>query len=372
MLDSSIDVAARVSPDDGAGGHRPPHKNTSMTSDAGVSAPPFLSIVIPIYNEIESIPVLHREVMAMLSSYDRRSEIIYVDDFSSDGSWQHLIGLVNDGLSSSVAVKAIRLRRNYGQTAAMAAGFAAAAGEVIVPMDGDGQNNPSDVPRLVARLEEGFDVVSGWRKNRRDKAVSRKLPSRIANRLIARVSGVMLNDYGCTLKAYRADLLKELRLYGEMHRFIPLYLARIGARVTEMVVDHRARQFGASKYGSRRIFKVFLDLFLIRFMSRYSSRPLHFFGKTALGFLGGLALTVSLMVVFKYGLLRFVGIDYQASFVETPLPALAGTLVVGATLSIFCGIIAELLVRILYESQGQVPYSVGTVVSEPPRATVQR
>lgn len=326
--------------------------------DRSVATRIYLSIVIPIYNEIESIPTLHQEVAQMLEAQPYVSEIIYVDDRSRDGSWELLEQLTHANTSRKVIVRALRLRRNYGQTAAMAAGFSSAAGQVIVPMDGDGQNNPADVPRLVERLEEGFDVVSGWRRNRQDKAVSRKLPSMVANRLIGRVSGVVLNDYGCTLKAYRAGLLKELKLYGEMHRFIPLYLARLGARVTEMTVDHRARQFGTSKYGSRRIFKVFLDLFLIRFMSRYSSRPLHFFGKTALIFLAGLASTFVGMVVFKYGWLRVLGIDYQASFVETPMPALAGTFLVGATLSIFCGIIAELLVRILYESQGQVPYAI--------------
>ena len=334
------------------------------------AASPYLSIVIPIYNEIESIPILHREVTAMLASLDYCSELLYVDDYSSDGSWPLLVSLATSEATEKMMVRALRLRRNYGQTAAMAAGFTAAQGEVIVPMDGDGQNNPADVPRLVARLEEGFDVVSGWRKNRQDKAVSRKLPSKVANRLIGRVSGVVLNDYGCTLKAYRASLLKELRLYGEMHRFIPLYLARLGARVTEMTVDHRARQFGTSKYGSRRIFKVFLDLFLIRFMSRYSSRPLHFFGKTALLFLSALGMTMVTMVVFKFGWLRLIGIDYQASFVQTPLPAIAGTFIVGATLSIFCGIISELLVRILYESQGQVPYHVSAMSASTARRDV--
>jgi glycosyltransferase involved in cell wall biosynthesis len=323
---------------------------------------PTLSIVVPIYNEVESLPSLHAEITRMLDAQPGQNELIYVDDFSRDGSWD-LLKQYATSASGSVTVRAFRLRRNYGQTAAMAAGFSMAQGEVIVPMDGDGQNNPADVPRLVARLDEGFDVVSGWRKNRQDKAISRKLPSMVANRLIGRLSGVRLNDYGCTLKAYRAHLLKELKLYGEMHRFIPLYLARLGARVTELPVDHRAREFGTSKYGSRRIFKVFLDLFLIRFMSRYSTRPLHFFGKTALVLFLGLGLTVAGMVVFKYGLLRFIGIPYQASFVQTPLPALAGTFLVGALLSIFCGILAELLVRVLYESQNQVPYAIGQVAS---------
>jgi glycosyltransferase involved in cell wall biosynthesis len=323
-----------------------------------------LSIVVPIYNEVESIPQLHAEISQMLTAEPYASELIYVDDRSGDGSWELLQSLATSPTNTErIRVIALRLRRNYGQTAAMSAGFRAATGSVVVPMDGDGQNNPADVPRLVARLEEGFDVVSGWRKNRQDKAVSRKLPSMVANRLIGRLSGVRLNDYGCTLKAYRGSLLKELRLYGEMHRFIPLYLARLGARVTELAVDHRARAHGVSKYGSRRIFKVFLDLFLIRFMSRYSTRPLHFFGKTALLFCAGFAATCVSMIVFKYGWLRLVRIDYQASFVQTPLPSLAGTFLVAATLSIFFGILAELLVRVLYESQDQVPFAVSESVS---------
>jgi dolichol-phosphate mannosyltransferase len=321
-----------------------------------VSATPYVSVVIPVYNEEDSLPPLLEELRAVLGAAPWPSEVICVDDRSSDRSWAVLEAEQARGFP--VPLRRLRLRRNYGQTAAMAAGFGAARGAVIVPMDGDGQNNPADILRLVARLEEGYDVVSGWRANRQDKALSRKLPSRVANRLIGRVSGVLLNDYGCTLKAYRGTLLRELRLYGEMHRFIPLYLGRIGARVTELPVDHRARVHGTSKYGSRRIFKVFLDLFLIRFMSRYSTRPLHFFGKTALAFLLGVVVLLALMVVFKYGWLRAVGLDYQASFVQTPLPALAASFLVGAILSIFSGIIAELLIRILHESQGQVPYAV--------------
>jgi dolichol-phosphate mannosyltransferase len=331
-----------------------------------------LSIIVPVYNEVESLPGLHAEILAMLAGRAFDAEIIYVDDCSRDGSWELLESMVAAAAHGAVEVRTLRLRRNFGQTAAMAAGFQASRGRVVVPMDGDGQNNPADVIRLMERLDDGYDVVSGWRKNRQDKAISRKIPSMVANRLIGRISGVVLNDYGCTLKAYRGSMLRELRLYGEMHRFIPLYLARIGARVTELPVDHRARAHGESKYGSRRIFKVFLDLFLIRFMTRYSSRPMHFFGKTALLFLVALGVTCAAMVSFKFGWLRSVGIDYQASFVETPLPALAGTFLVGATLSVFVGIVAELLVRILYESQGAVPYVVATQHSSASHRTGRR
>jgi hypothetical protein len=229
---------------------------------------------------------------------------------------------------------------------------------VVVPMDADRQNNPRDIPRLVARLNDGFDVVSGWRKNRKDKAISRKLPSKVANWIIGQVSGVRLHDYGCTLKAYRGSMLRQLHLYGEMHRFIPLYLAQHGARVTEEVVDHRARERGVSKYGSRRIVKVFVDLFLIRFMSRYFNRPMHFFGQTAVLFFGLAVLSFIFMVLFKYGALRVIGIDYQASFVQTPLPALAGTFIIGGVISIFFGILAEVMMRMNYEIRGLSPYKI--------------
>lgn len=319
---------------------------------------PYLSVVIPVFNELESLPPLHAEVRAALTAQPYLSEIIYVDDYSTDGSRALLEQFAAEASDGRITVTALFLRRNYGQTAAMAAGFQASRGEVVIPMDADGQNNPADIPRLIEVFKQGYDCVSGWRKDRKDKAVSRKIPSAIANRLITKLSGVALHDYGCTLKAYRGSLLRELRLYGEMHRFIPLHLARIGARVTELPVDHRARVFGASKYGSRRIFKVFLDLFLVRFMVRYFTRPLHFFGKTALLFLMVTFGIAALMVTIKYGWLRYIGIDYQASFVQTPLPALAGTFIVASVLSVFVGLLAELLVRVLYESQGTVPYAI--------------
>ncbi len=335
---------------------------------------PYLSVVIPVYNELESLPPLHRELMEVLERQPYPSEVIYVDDFSSDGSRELLREMASTAPAAQVQVKALYLRRNYGQTAAMAAGFQESAGVVVVPMDADGQNNPMDIPRLLEVFEGGFDCVSGWRRDRKDKAISRKIPSAVANRLIGRLSGVHLHDYGCTLKAYRGTILRELRLYGEMHRFIPLYLARIGARVTELAVDHRARVFGSSKYGSRRIFKVFLDLFLIRFMVRYSTRPLHFFGKTALLFTAMLCGTVSLMVALKYGWFRLIGSSYQASFVQTPLPSLAGTFFVAAVLSIFIGIVAELLVRVLFESQNTVPYAISARFISPavPQRTAMR
>lgn len=317
-----------------------------------------LSVVVPVYNEEESLRPLDAEIRAALLSTGRSAEIIYVDDCSRDKSLQVLEALCAAPQQSGVRTRIIKFRRNFGQTAAMDAGFELADGAVVFPLDADGQNNPADIPRLLVEYEKGYDVVSGWRKNRQDKAITRKLPSWVANRLIGRISGVRLHDYGCTLKAYRGSLLKELHLYGEMHRFIPLYLAILGAKVTELPVDHRPRLKGVSKYGSRRIFKVFLDLLLIRFMTRYYNRPMHFFGQVALGFMALLAVSVFFMVVFKFGWLRLIGIDYQATFIQTPLPAMAATFLIGAIVSLFFGILAEVLVRVHYESRGAKPYNV--------------
>lgn len=319
-----------------------------------------ISVVVPVYNEEASLRALDAEIRVALRATGRAAEIIYVDDCSRDGSLGVLHELCAAAEATELRTRILEFRRNYGQTAAMAAGFEAAEGTVVVPLDADGQNNPADIPRLLAEFDKGYDVVSGWRKNRQDKAISRKIPSWVANRLIGRVSGVRLHDYGCTLKAYRGSMLKELHLYGEMHRFIPLYLAILGAKVTELPVDHRPRTAGVSKYGSRRIFKVFLDLLLIRFMSRYFNRPMHFFGQVALGFMFALATTLFFMIVFKYGWLRLIGINYEASFIQTPLPAMAATFLIGAVISVFSGILGEILIRVSYESRGAKPYHVQT------------
>ena len=320
-----------------------------------------VSVVVPVFNEEESLRPLDAEIRAALRATGRSAEIIYVDDCSRDGSLEVLEQLTCADDHNGIRTRIVKFRRNYGQTAAMSAGFELAEGTVVFPLDADGQNNPADIPRLLAEFEKGSDVVSGWRANRQDKSVSRKLPSWVANKLIGRVSGVRLHDYGCTLKAYRGSMLKELHLYGEMHRFIPLYLAIRGAKVTELPVDHRPRRAGVSKYGSRRIFKVFLDLLLIRFMTRYYNRPMHFFGQVALGFMAAMFATLFLMIVFKFGWLRLIGIDYQSSFVQTPLPAVAASFMLGAIMSLFCGILAEVLIRVHYESRGARPYDIERV-----------
>lgn len=326
-----------------------------------------VSVVVPIFNENGNLQPLDDELREQLAQIDGGAEILYVDDGSTDGSADAVKAIIERRSGDGIRRRLVLLGRNYGQTAALAAGFDLAAGEVVITMDGDRQNNPADIPALLAKLESGYDVVSGWRRRRRDLALTRTLPSRVANRLVAMSSELPLHDYGCTLKAYRRSLLRDVRLYGEMHRFLPVYLARIGARVAELEVDHRPRVLGRSKYGLRRIFKVVLDLVLIRFMTRYSARPMHFFGQAGLFFFLLSALVTALMLVFKYGWLHLVGIDYQASFVQTPLPALVATFFLGGVVCLCFGVLAEILMRTHYEAQGLRPYRIAGVVDSEAR-----
>ena len=256
-----------------------------------------LSVLIPVFNEVENVEPLHGELDAVLRPLSLRYELIFVDDGSGDGTVDRLERIQ---ARDPEHVRVAFLWRNCGQTAALSAALDLARGEILVPMDGDRQNDPADIPRLLETLEKGYDVVSGWRRNRHDALLSRKIPSRIANRLVARISGVPLHDFGCTLKAYRRRVLAGVRLYGEMHRFIPIFAAWQGARVTEQVVNHRPRTAGKTKYGLGRTFNVVLDLILIRFLQKYAQRPIHFFGRFglwsfALGFFCFLA-----MLYFKY------------------------------------------------------------------------
>lgn len=326
--------------------------------------PGMVSVVLPVYNEQDSLPPLDAELRAVLRTLDRPAELIWVDDGSRDDSVAVLQRLQREAAAAGgrrPRTRIVRLRRNFGQTTALAAGFDVARGEVIVALDADGQNNPKDIPRLLAKLDEEYDVVSGWRKERQDRAVSRRLPSWAANHLISSLSGVKLHDYGCTLKAYRSSLLERVHLHGEMHRFIPVFLARVGARITELVVDHRAREHGVSKYGADRILKVLLDLVTIRFISRYATRPMHFFGQAAVIFAMLVVATLSLMVVFKFGWLRWIGLDYQASFIQTPLPALAGTFLVGILVSLIAGILGEMLVHIHHDLRPPERDAIGAI-----------
>ena len=311
---------------------------------------PELTVTIPLYNEAENIPILYERVRNALDALGKRWELILVNDGSKDDSAVLLDAIAANDMRVSI----IHFRRNYGQTAAFMAGLDHARGAIIVPMDGDLQNDPDDIGKLLAKLDEGFDVVSGWRRDRQDHAIKRNLPSRMANGLISRVSGVHLHDYGCSLKAYRRDVLDGVKLYGEMHRFVPIYAAWNGARVTEMAVQHHPRLHGESKYGLERVIKVVLDLLVVKFLFRYSSKPIYVFG--GFGFLsivaGGFA------GIWAIALKLFKG----TAFILTPLPLLAVFLCAIGVLSILMGLLAEMQNRTYHESQGKAVYRVARVV----------
>jgi glycosyltransferase involved in cell wall biosynthesis len=322
-----------------------------------------LSVVIPIRDEAPSLEDLHRELSETLTRWGRDYELIVVDDGSRDESFETLARL--QALDPHLRV--IRLRRNFGQTAAFAAGFDHARGRYIATMDGDLQNDPADIGKLLAQLDTGYDVVSGWRKNRRDKEFGRKLPSRIANWLISSISGVRLHDYGCSLKAYRRDVLRDVKLYGEMHRFIPIYASWQGARVSERVVNHRSRRAGRSKYGLSRTFKVVLDLMVVKFLASFATKPIYVFG----GFgLFSFACAVAAFLIALY--YKLAGLK---SFVQTPLPLVTVMFTLVGALSLLMGLLAELVVRTYYESQGKRPYLVAEELNRPekplPRAVGQ-
>lgn len=305
-----------------------------------------ISIVIPVYNEEESITPLYERLTAALVKQTRPYEIIFVNDGSSDRSFEVLSGIA----AKDKMVKAINFRRNFGQTAAMTAGFDFANGRIIIPMDGDLQNDPEDIPLFVAKLEEGYDVVSGWRKDRQDKEVIRKIFSRVANRLIASITGVKLHDSGCSMKAYRSEVLKGTRLYGEMHRFIPALANLMGAKICEVEVRHHARQFGKSKYGLKRTVKVALDLITVKFLAEFSTKPLYMFGGIGsilftLGFLSG---AETLWERWAYG-----------TFVHrNPFILLAIFLASLGINFILMGLLAELIVRTYHESQNKPIYHI--------------
>jgi glycosyltransferase involved in cell wall biosynthesis len=316
-----------------------------------------LSVLIPVFNEVENVEPLHEELDSVLGSSGVRYELIFVNDGSTDGTTARLEALQERDPDH---VLVVMLRRNCGQTAALSAALDQARGQILVPIDGDRQNDPADIPRLLKEIDGGYDVVSGWRKNRQDALLTRKVPSWIANRIVAWLSGVTLHDFGCTLKAYRRSVLEGVRLYGEMHRFIPIFAAWQGARVTELVVNHRPRTAGKTKYGLGRTINVVLDLILIRFLQRYSQRPLHFYGWFGLLSFGlGLACFI-LMIYFKYFFpwpYLWWGSDLEPkSFVETPLPSLAALFVLAGVMSVFLGIQAEVIMRTYYESQAKTTY----------------
>ncbi|MCT7951784.1 glycosyltransferase family 2 protein [Ancylothrix sp. C2] len=312
---------------------------------------PDVSVVVPIYNEVESLPHLISAISQSLTESGLSYEIICVDDGSKDGSQELLRELTK---TKQPYLRAILLRRNYGQTPAMAAGFNYALGKVVITMDGDLQNDPADIPLLVEKLNEGYDLVSGWRKNRQDAALKRLLPSKIANWLIARVTGVKLHDYGCSLKAYRAELVADLNLYGELHRFLPALAFIEGARITEMPVRHHKRQYGKSKYGLDRTFRVLMDLLTIFFLKKFLTRPMHVFGLFGLGCMG-LGTIIGMYLTFvKFGLGQSIG--------NRPLLILAVLLLLAGVQLFSFGLLAELLMRTYHESQGRPIYRVREIL----------
>jgi glycosyltransferase involved in cell wall biosynthesis len=310
-----------------------------------------LSVIVPVLNEEQSLPKLLEVLTSVLDSLPHPYEIILVNDGSTDNS----LTVMRDYGAIHPGVKVVDFRRNYGQTAALMAGIDHATNDVIVMIDADLQNDPVDIPRLIDRLNEGYDVVSGWRQDRKDAAIRRNWVSRVANRLISRVSGVKLNDYGCTLKVYRRDVISGVRLYGEMHRFIPIYAHWQGARVTELAVTHHARQFGSSKYGLERILKVLLDLLVVVFLRHFFAKPIYLFG----GF-GILSIMLSFATItLALGLRVFL----HVSLILTPLPLLSALLFLVGAMSILLGLVAEMMVRTYYESQGARAYLVRELIN---------
>ena len=312
-----------------------------------------ISIVIPIYNEEENLPILYERLKSVLEKFEKNYEIIFVNDGSTDRSWE----IIKDLAEKDNHIVGVNFRKNFGQTAAMSAGFEVAKGDIIITMDGDLQNDPEDIPKLLQILNEGgYDIVSGWRKDRKDSFLTRTLPSRIANWLISNITGVHLHDYGCSLKAYRSEVAKRLDHYGEMHRFLPALAKSIGAKITEVPVKHHPRMYGKSKYGISRTFKVILDLFLVKFLLDYRTKPLRVFGGIGLllFFIGSLSLFY--LVFIKI----FLGEDIG----QRPLLIFGTLLVLSGIQLISTGIVAELITRTYYESQEKRPYIIKEIVKD--------
>ena len=321
-----------------------------MDQDHGsTDRPPDVSVVIPVFNEEETIPHLHRALREALAELDRSWEVILVNDGSSDKSMEKL----DEVAQKDDRFVAIHLRRNFGQTPAMSAGFDHARGEVIIAMDADLQNDPADIPKLVAKLDEGFDVVSGWRKNRKDTFLTRILPSKIANWLISSATGVRLHDYGCSLKAYRREILEDVQLYGEMHRFIPALAHWVGADIAEVEVTHHARKYGSSKYGLTRTARVFLDLLTVKFLLSYATRPIQVFGRWGLaaGFIG---LVIALWLAIQK-------LAFGEDIGDRPLLLLAALLILVGLQFVTMGLLAELQSRTYYEAQGKPIYAIRSI-----------
>lgn len=331
--------------------------NQGRQPEAGIQTGPEisrteLSVIVPIYNEEDNIVLLVERIKSSLP-HKKEAEIIFIDDGSTDNSYL----LLKKIAAENAEVKVIRFARNTGQTAAMQAGIDHASGELLVFMDGDLQNDPSDIARLLDKLDEGYDVVSGWRLNRQDNAIKRRFPSWLANKLISKISGVKLHDYGCSLKAFRCNVIKPVRLYGEMHRFIPIYAAWIGAKVTEVPVTHHARKFGYSKYGLERIFKVLLDILVIKFLEKYLYKPMYVFG--------GCAFFSFVLAIFSFIWAFYLKFFKSISLIQTPLPLFGGILSLVGVMCILMGLLSEVISRTYHESQDKKAYTVRERINMP-------
>jgi glycosyltransferase involved in cell wall biosynthesis len=310
-----------------------------------------ISVIVPAKNEAKNLPILIARLLATMRGLGQPFEVIVVNDGSTDDSLSILRALA----AINPEVRAIDLARNYGQTAAMMAGFDHATGNIIVPIDADLQNDPADIPRLLAKLAEGYDVVSGWRQDRQDAAIRRNFVSRVANRVISRISGVYLHDYGCSLKAYRRDVIGPVRLYGEMHRFVPIYAAWYGARIAEIPVNHSPRLHGTSNYGLERVMKVVLDLLVVRFLDRWIGKPIYVFG--------GFGVLWFIVGVISAAYMLYLKFFANLSMIQTPLPLLVVMSIMMGVMSICIGLVAEIVVRTYFESQGKRIYHARELIN---------
>lgn len=310
-----------------------------------------VSIVIPLFNEEENVELLYKQLQPVLDSLDKKGEVILVDDGSSDATFAIMAKLQ----AQDERLRVIKLRRNFGQTAAFSAGFDFARGLAIITMDGDLQNDPQDIPKLLEKIDEGFDIVSGWRVDRQDKFITRRLPSQIANWLISKTTGVTLHDYGCSLKAYRQEVLQNTKLYGELHRFIPALASQMGVRVAEVPVNHRARQFGKSKYGLSRTVRVILDLLTVKFLLDYATRPIQIFGLMGLVTFGlGTAIAIYLSTIRLF---------FDQAIADRPLLLLAILLILIGVQLIIMGLLGELVVRTYHETQNKPIYTIREIIT---------
>jgi glycosyltransferase involved in cell wall biosynthesis len=305
-----------------------------------------ISIIVPVFNEAETLVDLCQGVRKVLIQLGATWEMIFIDDGSTDGSHEILDHLAEE----DQRIRTIHFKRNFGQTAAMMAGFDHARGEVIIPMDGDGQNDPTDIPKMLELLEHGYDVVSGWRKDRQDNYIKRNIPSILANKLISAVSGVELHDFGCSLKAYKRPVVDGIRLYGEMHRFLPIYAFWHGAKITEVIVNHHPRRTGNSKYGLERVAKVLLDLLVVKFLDRAAAKPMYVFG--------GCGIFSFALSFFTFLWMLYLKLNHRISFIETPLPLIVVMTFMIAMMCILLGLLAEMITRTFYESQGKPIYNI--------------